>query len=168
MPHCLICISLIIRLFMLFMGFSRQEYWSVQAPLSTEFSRQKYWSRLPFPPPGSSWPRDGTWVSCISCTGRRVLYHWATWEAKYTLRNINLSYFSKDYNKQVLIINMICDQLTLCTERACFGGRVGYLVESEMGTVLLRFQLSKSAQSSQLDPSVGTTQENTWDFQKNY
>ena len=56
---------------------------------------------------------------------------------------------------------MICDQLTLCTERACFGGRVGYLVESEMGTVLLRFQLSKSAQSSQLDPSVGTTQENT-------
>ena len=30
---------------------------------------------------GSSWPRDGTWVSCISCIGRRILYHWATWEA---------------------------------------------------------------------------------------
>ena len=27
---------------------------------------------------GSSQPRDGT---CRSCIGRRVLYHWATWEA---------------------------------------------------------------------------------------
>ena len=24
---------------------------------------------------GSSWPRDGTWVSSVSCTDRRVLYH---------------------------------------------------------------------------------------------
>ena len=30
---------------------------------------------------GSSWPRDQTHVSSISCIGRRVLYHWATWEA---------------------------------------------------------------------------------------
>ena len=27
---------------------------------------------------GSSWPRDRT---SISCTGREILYHWATWEA---------------------------------------------------------------------------------------
>ena len=27
---------------------------------------------------GSCWPRDWT---CISCIARRVLYHWATWEA---------------------------------------------------------------------------------------
>ena len=26
---------------------------------------------------GSSWPRDQI---CISCIGRHVLYHWATWE----------------------------------------------------------------------------------------
>ena len=31
---------------------------------------------------GSSWPRDWTHVSRGSCTGRRILYHWATWEAK--------------------------------------------------------------------------------------
>ena len=32
---------------------------------------------------GSSWPRDPTWVSCIS---RWILYHWATWETnKWTL-----------------------------------------------------------------------------------
>ena len=35
-----------------------------------------------FPPPGeSSQFRDQIRLSCISCIGRRVLYHWATWEA---------------------------------------------------------------------------------------
>ena len=29
---------------------------------------------------GSSWPRDQT---CISCIGRHILYHWATWIAQY-------------------------------------------------------------------------------------
>ena len=29
---------------------------------------------------GSSRPRDQTCVSCISCTGRQILYHCATWE----------------------------------------------------------------------------------------
>ena len=29
---------------------------------------------------GSSWPSDRTHVSCGSCIGRLVLYHWATWE----------------------------------------------------------------------------------------
>ena len=27
---------------------------------------------------GSSWPRDWTWVSWVSCTGKRIFYHWAT------------------------------------------------------------------------------------------
>ena len=49
-----------------------------QAPLSMGFPRQEYWSGLPFPSPGeSSQPRDRTHVSCV---GRRVLYHRATWE----------------------------------------------------------------------------------------
>ena len=30
---------------------------------------------------GSSPPRDRTYISCISCTGRWILYYWATWEA---------------------------------------------------------------------------------------
>ena len=30
---------------------------------------------------GSSWPRDLTHVSCISCVCRGILYHYATWEA---------------------------------------------------------------------------------------
>ena len=30
---------------------------------------------------GSSWLRDGTQISWISCAGRQILSHWATWEA---------------------------------------------------------------------------------------
>ena len=30
---------------------------------------------------GSSWPKDWTCISSISCIGRWILYHWATWEA---------------------------------------------------------------------------------------
>ena len=30
---------------------------------------------------GSSWPRDWTCISFISCIGWRILYHWASWEA---------------------------------------------------------------------------------------
>ena len=30
---------------------------------------------------GSSWLRKWTCTSCVSCTGRWILYHWATWEA---------------------------------------------------------------------------------------
>ena len=29
----------------------------------------------------SSWHRDGTLISCISCIGRWILYHWVSWEA---------------------------------------------------------------------------------------
>ena len=43
---------------------------------------QEYWSGLLCPPSkGSSWPRDRTHVSCISCIVRWIFYHWATWEA---------------------------------------------------------------------------------------
>ena len=53
-----------------------------QASLCMEFSRQEYWSGLPFPPPVDLPPsRDWTRVSCVPCISRRLLYHWATWEA---------------------------------------------------------------------------------------
>ena len=62
--------------------------WTVahQAPLSMGFSQQGYWSGLPFSPPeGLPNPRPKrvfqTHVSCVSCIGRQILYHWATWEA---------------------------------------------------------------------------------------
>ena len=47
--------------------------YSPPAPLSLGFPRQECWSGLPFSPPGDR--------KCISCIGRWILYHWATWEA---------------------------------------------------------------------------------------
>ena len=34
---------------------------------------------------GSSWPMDQTCISCISCIGRQILYHCASWEAQLLL-----------------------------------------------------------------------------------
>ena len=31
---------------------------------------------------GSSWPRNQTHISWVSCPGRWILYHWGTWEAQ--------------------------------------------------------------------------------------
>ena len=51
-----------------------------QAPLSMGFSRQEYWSGLPCPPPGDlpdpgiEPGQDRIRDSCISCTGRQILY----------------------------------------------------------------------------------------------
>ena len=39
---------------------------------------------------GSSWPRDSTHISGISCTGRQILYHWVTWEAGLTVLFIHV------------------------------------------------------------------------------
>ena len=33
------------------------------------------WFAMPFSR-GSSWPRDRTCISCVSCIGRQILYHW--------------------------------------------------------------------------------------------
>ena len=52
--------------------------WTVacQTPLSMGFSRQELeWVAMPSSR-GSSWPRDRTRISYVSCIGRRVLYHW--------------------------------------------------------------------------------------------
>ena len=47
----------------------------------TSRARMLQWVAISFSR-GSSWPRDWSHVSCI---GRRVLYHWATWEALMVL-----------------------------------------------------------------------------------
>ena len=47
-----------------------------QALLSMGFSRWGYWNGLPFPSPGDLPGLGGQ--TCISCSGRRILYYWAT------------------------------------------------------------------------------------------
>jgi len=57
-----------------------------QAPLSMGFFQARIleWVTISFSR-GSSQPRDWTHVSCVSCTGRRILYYRATWEAPLIL-----------------------------------------------------------------------------------
>ena len=45
-----------------------------QALLFMEFSRQEYWSRLPFPSAGDLPNRGIKAVSLVSCIGKQVLY----------------------------------------------------------------------------------------------
>ena len=54
---------------------------------------------------GSSWPRDQTHLSCISCLGRWILYHWASWEA------------SKNASVQFSSVTQSCP--TLCDPMNC-------------------------------------------------
>ena len=66
--------------------------WTVacRSPLFMEFSRQEYWNGLPFSIPGDL-PDPGvrTRVSCISCIGRQILYHFVTkkWNISITQKN---------------------------------------------------------------------------------
>ena len=55
--------------------------WTVarQAPLPIGFSRQEYWSRLPFPTPGDL--LDLGIKPQSPALARRILHHWAIWEA---------------------------------------------------------------------------------------
>ena len=60
-----------------------------QAPLFMGFSRQEYWSGLPFPSPGDL-PNSGIEprASCISCIGGWILYHYTTWKAQPTTEHL--------------------------------------------------------------------------------
>ena len=51
-----------------------------QAPLPVRFPGQECWDGWPFLLQETSWPRDWTYLSCVSWIGRWVLYHWATGE----------------------------------------------------------------------------------------
>ena len=57
---------------------------SHQTPLTMESFRQEYWSVVAISySRGSSQPRNWTHVSYVSCIGRLILYHCATWEARW-------------------------------------------------------------------------------------
>ena len=54
------------------------------------------WVAFPFSR-GFSCPRDGTHVFWVSCIGRQILYHWATWEADLTSPDSLSWYVKEDY-----------------------------------------------------------------------
>ena len=56
-----------------------------KAPLSLELPRQEYWSGCHFVHQGIFLTRDRTHVSCVSCIGRQILYHYTTWKTPRTI-----------------------------------------------------------------------------------
>ena len=69
-----------------------------KTPLSMEFSRQEYWVAISHSR-GSSWSRDWTHVSYISCIGSQILYLWATWEAYlYIYLYLSIYIYSNKYS----------------------------------------------------------------------
>ena len=78
-----------------------------QASLSMTFPRQEYWSGLPFPSPGDL-PDPGIEpVSCVPCSGRRILNHWTTREVPWIP-------FCKKNNKPCLICPCCGGNMTWC------------------------------------------------------
>ena len=53
-----------------------------QVPLSMGFPSQEYWSGLPCPPLGRIFLTQS--MNSVSCSGRKIIYHWATREVIYT------------------------------------------------------------------------------------
>ena len=78
--------------------------------------------------PRGSWPRGQTWVSCVSCIGRRILYHCTTWEAPFYLkmapkiqsndaRDLDLpkrSHKGLPVSEEVKILNLIKKKISTC------------------------------------------------------
>ena len=67
--------------------------WTVacQAPLPMGFSQARISERVAIAfSRGTSRRRDRTQVSCISCTGRQILYHWATEGSRVIMWNAGL------------------------------------------------------------------------------
>ena len=80
---CVLCVCVYVQSVVYVQLFATT--WTVahQAPLSMEFFRQEYWSGLPFPTQMALPPSQvgQTYISCVSRTGRWILYHHTTWEA---------------------------------------------------------------------------------------
>ena len=77
--------------------------WPSRLFCSWDFPRQEYWGGFPFPSlrifltQGPSWSRDWTCVSCVSCIGSWILYHWATREAPQKIYNLYKLYVFKAF-----------------------------------------------------------------------
>jgi len=69
-------------------------------------ARMLEWVTVSFPR-GPSWPRDGTHVSCISCIGRQILYHWVTWEAQYFMGQYQIHCFGWNLISLLVILGLI-------------------------------------------------------------
>ena len=65
---------------------------------------------------GSSWPRDRTCASCVSCMGRRILYHWATWEVTFKISYTPIKNIK--FKKKCQETSLVVQWLGLCVPNA--------------------------------------------------
>ena len=68
----------------------------------------------------SSWPKDQTHVSCISCNGRQILHHWATWEAslythRHTHTHTHIFRFFSVFSSAAQSCPTMCDPMSCST-----------------------------------------------------
>ena len=93
--------------------------------LSMGFFGQEYWDGLPFPSPGALPDSGIEGFSFISCTGRCILYHCATWEAQPdAYNNLNLGKKSSFYLPSLPQLHTSLENQQLCNhqrEHAGFG-----------------------------------------------
>ena len=84
---------------------------------------------------GSSWPRDQTHVSCVSCIGGWLLYHWATWETQCE------SHINNVYDLMTIVVR--CSNY--CLLWPCLVQHLGHTYVSKSKPILFAvWQASKS------------------------
>ena len=77
-----------------------------QAPLSMEFYQARILDSVAISfSRGSSWSRDQTYISCVSCVGRWRLYHWAIWEAQLTVYSYLI--FKQSYEVAIIVLSLL-------------------------------------------------------------
>ena len=59
----------------------------------------------------SFWLRDRTQVSCVSCTGRQVLYIWPTWEAPEKLTQLTANLKLSDVKSESVSCSAVSSSL---------------------------------------------------------
>ena len=98
------------------------------------------WVVIPFSK-GSSWPRDQT---CVSCTGKQILYHWATSQAHSGGSEVSAE-FVQPTNPTSLTVQVI-------SQHKCIqDGEKERKVTSQIISACLSYKEEKFSQKSQLD-----------------
>ena len=118
--------------------------WTVahQVALSMEFSRQEYWNGFISFYRGSSWLRDWTRVSFISCNGRLILYHWATREVLNLVGHAIKNNISFPENLPKISRNKMSCEKILCSTLLAFHKNVEISLNLLQALFIIFFFLS--------------------------